>query len=174
MSNDLTAEQLRKLLHYNPATGVFTWRTSGFGMKRGNVAGKEWNYAKSNLFYWRIGIIKKRYYAHRLAWLYVYGVWPSYEIDHIDGNGLNNCINNLREAKRHENMQNVIFKTNKSGYIGVSWSKIAKKWQAQISNKLKRHHLGYYDTPEAAHAAYLAAKADLHTFQPVPREQVAA
>lgn len=165
----ITADILRTQLNYDLVSGVFTWKMAKQGVKIGSVAGTVFA-GKGNYKRWRIVINTKGYLAHRLAWLYVYGVWPKDQIDHIDGDALNNRIDNLREAAHSENSQNRNKQNNnKSGFMGVHWNKRADKWHAQIKHQGVRHHLGYFDTPEEAHAAYLKAKAELHTFQPTPR-----
>lgn len=105
--------------------------------------------------------------AHRVAWLYMTGAWPSHEIDHVDGNKQNNSFANLRDVPHSTNVQNRrdAFRNSKSGYLGVHRMPKSKAnpWQAQI--KLphgKRIHLGSFPTPEAAHEAYMAAKALYH------------
>jgi hypothetical protein len=86
-----------------------------------------------------------------------------FQTDHIDGNGLNNRRDNLRHATNSQNQHNrPAYKTNKSGFKGVCWLKTQKKWQAQISCKGKKHHLGNFDCPELAHEAYVAASKKLH------------
>ena len=85
------------------------------------------------------------------------------DVDHIDSDGLNNSRSNLRLATRSENMQNQRpHSDNASGLKGASWDKQNGKWVAKIMLRGRRRHLGYYATPEAAHAAYAAASAELH------------
>ena len=162
---NLTAALLRERFHYNPTTGVFTRlvRTSNFcklgpaGMatKRGNVA---------------ICVGGKKRAAHRLAWLYMTGEWPKHEIDHIDGNPLNNCFANLREATGAQNKQNQHRPhiDNVSGFLGVfrhGKNRAGQiRWRARIQLDGKSIHIGLFDSPEAAHAAYLDAKRRLHPF----------
>jgi hypothetical protein len=113
--------------------------------------------------------------AHRLAWFYVHGEFPKCELDHINGVRDDNRISNLRECSRAENMQNAgMFKTNTSGYTGVTWHKQRRKWAAQIWVNNKRMYLGLRESKEDAYALYLEAKAKYHTFQPTPREEIAA
>lgn len=86
-----------------------------------------------------------------------------FEVDHVDGNGLNNRKINLRKATQSQNQQNsTISKNNTSGFKGVTWSKRSKKWQAQITIDRKYKQIGKFDTPEDAHAAYTKASAELH------------
>lgn len=110
----------------------------------------------------QIKACNKTFLAHRLIWLWHYGNMPT-EIDHKDGNKANNNIDNLRECNHAENMENKRkYKSNKSGYIGVSFHKKSGKWAAGISRK----HLGLFSTPEEASVAYLNAKKQVHTFHP--------
>ena len=108
--------------------------------------------------YYIIGINRKTYRAHRIAWKLMYNDDPIELIDHIDGNGLNNAIGNLRIANDHLNGANSkISKNNKSGFKGVCWDKAKKKWLAQITVKRKKIHIGRYDKAEDAHHAYCEA-----------------
>lgn len=152
-------EALRDDLDYDASSGVFRWR---HGVRTGNgalrlkpmdIAG-----TRSSDGYWQIRWRGKIYRAHRLAWLHVYGRWPSKLIDHINGDPLDNRIANLREASYALNNANSrIRKNNKSGYKGVSWSENAGRWGAWFSLHGKTRHLGYFDSPEAAHEAYFEA-----------------
>lgn len=163
----LTAERLREALHYDHETGVFTWRSrTSNRVKIGDIAG-----AIDLNGYRLIGVDGRLYKAHRLAWLYVYGRWPVKQIDHINGVRDDNRFANLREATSGENHQNITRRSdNTSGFIGVTWHRQNMKWMAQIRVDGRYHYLGCFNTSEEANAAYLKAKADLHTFQPVPRE----
>jgi hypothetical protein len=85
------------------------------------------------------------------------------EVDHIDGDGLNNRRSNLRLATSSENKWNRgRLSTNTSGYKGVSWHNGAKRWQASIRVAYRLIYLGAFQTPEDAHAAYCEAAARLH------------
>ena len=84
-------------------------------------------------------------------------------IDHSDGDGTNNRRSNMRIATHAENMRNRRMSTNNtSGFKGVHWDKKSRKWCAQIRNNSVGRYLGLFDTPEAAHAAYVAASELLH------------
>lgn len=114
------------------------------------------------LKYWQLEVGGKAYRAHRIIFLMHHGYLPK-QIDHIDGNGLNNDIENLRAANHGQNQHNKgTQKNNTSGFKGVSWHKRDKKWQAFIKFDGKKRYLGSFDTPEAAHEAYKAAATKLH------------
>lgn len=167
-TRDLTAERLRELLHYDPETGAFTWlpRTQAdFGNLRAfcvwtaRYANKPAGHTHKILGY--VSILG--FWAHRLAWLYMAGEWPKNEIDHIDGNKANNRFANLRDVDRKTNQQNI--RTSWTDMpLGVNFQarKVARPYVASIHSLGKRVHLGYFDTPELAHAAYLDAKRRLH------------
>jgi len=85
------------------------------------------------------------------------------QVDHIDHDPLNNRRENLRLATASENQHNQPKQANNtSGYKGVYFNKPAQKWLAQVAVNGKRVHLGYFDTPEAAAAAYDTAAQTLH------------
>lgn len=158
----LTAERVRELLDYDPATGVFRWKRRRKGVRSdGAIAG-----SPADGYYTSITVDRVQYLVHRLAWLYMYGVWPVSQLDHINEDKTDNRLANLREATNAQNTQNVtaLRSTNTSGYLGVSWECRKRRWQAGIKVDGKRRWLGYFDTPEEAHAAYLVAKRELHPF----------
>jgi hypothetical protein len=162
MANEITQDQLKKLLHYDTDTGLFTWLVSPTNsVKAGSIAG-----ARTSQGYVQIRVLYKNYLAHRLAWLYVHGEWPMLDIDHIDNNKINNAIANLRVVTHQVNQQNrkTAFRNNSVGYLGVFKvnCKHTKPFRASIKLNGKKFHLGYYETPEEAHAAYLDAKRKLH------------
>jgi hypothetical protein len=156
---NLTADQLKDALHYEPETGIFTWRIRpSKSILPGMVAGC----TEKRIGYVTIGIAGKVYKAHRLAWLYVHGVWPSGLIDHINCQKADNRIANLREVTASGNSQNVNKpnKRNKSGFMGVI--RFQNKWRASITIRGKTRCLGDYATPEEAHEAYVIAKRKHH------------
>lgn len=156
----LTADRARELLAYNPETGELTWRVRRGGKGRlGSIAG----HAKAD-GYRRIIIDGRQYRAHRVAWLIFYGSWPRDCIDHIDGDTNNNRIANLRDVTHAENLQNLRrpLSGNSTGLLGVYPE--GDKFRAKIVINRRNKYLGTFSTPEAAHAAYLAAKRELHLF----------
>lgn len=156
--NNLTQEMLKAALHYDENTGLFTWRSDrGNGSRKHDIAGRVCSRGHVQIY-----LHGKRHYAHRLVWLYVYGSWPVYQIDHIDGVRTNNNLANLRDVTHGINVQNrrSASKRSKSGLLGVSPKQ--NKWVAQISIDKKKKHIGYFDTAIEAHEAYMLVKREMH------------
>jgi len=166
MSETLTAGPLQEMLHYDPETGVFTWKVSTSNRVRvGSIAG-----TLNTQGYITIQINNKAYYAHRLAWYFSHGEWPTDQIDHANGVRSDNALANLRACSGAENSQNLgTRKTRTKGLLGTTWLPDRGLWLSQISARGRKLYLGLFPTPEEAHEAYLKAKRELHTFQPVPR-----
>lgn len=154
----LTQYRLKELLSYDENTGDFTWIKKGHGIKIGRIAGTTTKHT-----YRQIMIDNKTYLSHRLVWLYVYGYFPDKLIDHINGNGLDNRINNLREADHSQNLHNSrLCKRNTSGFKGVFWHCSNKKWYAQININGKNKHLGFFDSKYLANEAVSVARYKYH------------
>ena len=157
----LTAERVRELFHYDPETGVVTRRQrQSRNTKAGEVVGcatKGYLYANAD---------KESHLVHRLAWLHYYGAWPLGDIDHINHDTQDNRIANLRDVSKYANLQNMRrSKTNSvTGVLGVSLAPHhkSKPFRAVITTNGKLKHIGYFDNPESAFDAYLAAKRELH------------
>lgn len=163
MKDTLTQTKIKEFLNYNPETGVFTWKINQGRAQVGAIAGSVTNFG-----YIMISIDGVAYQAHRLAWLYHHGEFPTLQLDHVNHIKSDNRIVNLREVTASENSQNrPSRKDNKSGFRGVSWHNRSNRWQATIVLQRKQTHLGYFDTPEQADAAYKAAAELLHTHRPV-------
>ena len=150
-----TAEYLRSILHYDPATGIFTWKVSTSNrVKVGDVAGCPEGHG-----YLQIRVQGRLHKAHRLAWLYVYGTWPKDQIDHINRNRSDNRIANLRDVTQKQNMQNASkYSHNTSGHPGVHWRSDRAKWWALIASDGQKHYLGCYNTIEEAVSARKAGE----------------
>lgn len=153
----LTQDRLKELLHYDPATGIFTWLRpcNRFSqVKPGDFAG-----ALHKRGYIHIKVEGRCYKAHRLAWLYVYGRWPAPAIDHINRDKKDNRLTNLREVTHLKNMQNKsIYRQNVSGRPGVTPHRNTGRWVAQVQVNHRNHYLGIFDTPELAANAYHEAR----------------
>lgn len=108
-------EILKSQLRYDKPSGKFFRLTSSGS----NIIGTEAGYVHQT-GYMKVGVLGGSYYSHRLVWLYTYGEFPKVNIDHIDGNPLNNCIDNLMECNQEQNARNIkIRKNNTSGFRGV-------------------------------------------------------
>jgi len=133
------------LLRYDVSSGDVFWTKDRQGhVKSGDRAGtKQKN--KNGKSYITIKVSGKHYLAHRVAWLLHYKIPPELFIDHIDGNGLNNKIGNLREVSRTENQRNQkLSSRSKSGVMGVSKDKKSGKWLVRIGSRDNLKRLGYY------------------------------
>lgn len=147
----ITREYLKHIIHYDHATGVFTWNNpTSRKFKTGHLAGHI-AHTYSGKRYLRITICNRKYLAHRLAFLYMLGRFPYDDTDHEDGNGLNNEWLNLRDATGSDNNRNQrLIETNTSGFCGVTWNKASSKWRAQVFIGTKNINLGAYDCKQEA------------------------
>lgn len=161
----LNPEQVRRLLDLNRETGELRWTAqASFGRLTQCVAG---SVARNG--YQQVKIGKRVYLGHRLVWLLAHGEWPASNIDHIDGNRLNNAPSNLRLATASQNAQNRGSAIQSaSGLLGAihvpGTSRRREAWESRIKTNGVSKWLGLFRTKEAAHAAYLSAKASLHPF----------
>ena len=156
----ITADELRRLLTYDADTGKFYRRVTRRRDRIGAVAGSPDAYG-----YTQIYVAGKMYKAHRLAWLYVYDVWPNCEIDHINRVRDDNRLCNLRLATSAQNRQNTgLSRANTSGVKGVVWHKRMSKWQAQIKIQRQNLYLGQFDCYLQAVKARRAAELTHHPF----------
>lgn len=144
------------------------WKPRGVGFFRSNSSMKSWNtkYAGTEALacvnpfgYKRGSIFAKYYFAHRVLFVMAHGFWPI-EVDHINGDRLDNRLSNLREVTSRENSQNVQRMTrNKSGTTGVHWHAETGKWRAKITLGGKTEELGLFDDLSIAIAVRLEAEA---------------
>ncbi len=149
-------EAVRALLAYEPETGALRWRVSRGKARAGQVAG-----VLEGRGYVVLGLLGKRYYAHRIAFLLMTGEWPEL-VDHINGDRKDNRWSNLRNADNALNQQNqrTASRNNRLGVLGVR--AFGGKFRSAICVDGKPKHLGTFATPEEASAAYVAAKRQLH------------
>lgn len=152
--------ELRRVLDYNRESGEFRWlkKLSNRALA-GSVAGTLEGYG-----YIQILIHGTLVKAHRLAWVFAYGQWPSGLIDHVNGNRADNSLLNLRDASRLVNQQNLRSapKNSSTGILGAHIATSGKPFRSRIRVDGKERHIGKYETAEQAHAAYVAAKRRLH------------
>jgi hypothetical protein len=154
-SADITADQLRRLYHYDPETGVITKKV------RSNADhGEKVAIGSFDKGYVRILIGKRLYLAHRLAFLYMTGEWPSQVVDHINGNRADNRFCNLRDVDQGTNVLNRGFDyvQNQHGLAGVRLDPKSGKYESVMLHRKKRIPLGKYATAQEAHLAYAEAK----------------
>lgn len=152
---DISVERLRERLEIDDS-GVLRWRYCASMPKQWNSVwpGKEAFTAVDGKGY-RHGSLDGKYVRlHRVVWALAYGAWPDREVDHIDGNRLNNRVDNLRLVSGSENHRNTKRRAdNKSGVNGVGWYAPTAKWRAHVTLNGKHIHLGYFETFEEAVAA---------------------
>jgi len=153
----LTQAHLRELLHYDPETGIFTWLKSS----RKGWTGKPAGHIHEG--YVEIKINKINYKAHRLAWLFMNGEFPDFDIDHRDLIRHNNSWNNLRLATKHQNNCNSpIYKNSTSKVKGVYWHKQNQTWIAHIYCHKKQYYLGSFENIDDAAEAVRIKREELH------------
>lgn len=149
-------QKMREFMDYDPLTGLMTWkkvlsnRTKPGSVCGGNVDSKG---------YRRVCFDGKQYRAHRIAWALFYGVKPIDQIDHINGDKLDNRISNLRQANNSQNSRNCkISKNNTSGVSGVTFHKASNRWMAQITVDRKNCYLGLFENKDDAISARKSAE----------------
>lgn len=152
----ITLDNINKVLRLDAATGKLFWKVGGrHGRLSGQEAGGMDAQGYRRLRFGRLFIM-----SHHAAYAIANGRMPTIgkEIDHIDGDKLNNRPCNLREVTHGQNQQNARApKTNTSGFKGVSWHKRIGKWGVNIGVGGRRIACGYFDDVHSAAAAYAAA-----------------
>ena len=148
----IDAETLRAMLDYDLETGVFRWRvTLSNRAPAGTIAGARNGGGYMQIRVW--GCIRA---AHRLAWLYVHGVWPPEDVDHINRVRHDNRLANLRLASRSENLMNAKKRKGTGTTLkGVTFR--GGRYIARIRVRREEKHLGCFATEQEAHGAYCAA-----------------
>ena len=142
----MTQEDIKKAVTYNPDTGLFTRNVAWGSKPAGSSIG-----SKPLSGYILVGIYGEVFKAHYLAWIYMFGSTQGKEIDHINHDGTDNRLCNLRLVSHADNMMNQrMYKNNTSGVTGVNWSNQASKWHAQIQVGGKKKHLGFFSDKNKA------------------------
>lgn len=156
----MTAEELRSRLHYDPETGVFTWKE----IPATSRETRRWNsrYAGRkagclNRGYVRVHFKSRAFSGHRLAWLYMTGAWPFPSIDHINGVTDDNRFCNLRIATHAQNSMNR--KTRHDNILGVKGVRrvASGNYQARVMVNGKAINLGMFSNAGEAASAYQRA-----------------
>ena len=148
----MTYDEVKKVLQYDPSTGVLTWLApTSRKFKKGDVVGSH-----DSDGYLIVRIRGITYKQHRLAWLYMTGAWPAHQVDHANGIRDDNRWINLREATQSQNSMNAKPK-GVSGIRGVDWLNREKRWRVMIHGSGKRIIVGYFkEFQDAANAAKMA------------------
>ena len=165
MLSDLTAKRIRELFTYDPNEGLLKWKNDAGRYGRiisGTVAGRVHPEG-----YRYVTVDGKHYRGSRIVWVYITGEWPEHQIDHRDNNPSNDKWENLREATGSQNKANCRkYKAETASCHLKGVQAVQKKrsirYRAIATKDGQRFHLGYFDTPEEAHAAYLKASDALH------------
>lgn len=155
----ITQERLKELFDYNPETGLFIRKVRlGGRASVGKVVG-----SLTEKGYLKVYIEGKNYFLHRLAFLFMTGCSPKYEIDHINNNRSDNSWKNLREVLPYENALNrLTYKDSRSGMKGVTWNEKYQYWQARITVNGVCKSLGCYKEKQDAITVMLTARLELH------------
>ena len=134
---DVWIKYLKECFKYNSENGILTWqkrpaahflRVKDKRRHDSTLAGREAGHVikRRKTFYRRVKILGATVEAHIIIWLINYNTLPSGDIDHIDGNGLNNQLSNLRDYDNHKNK--IIPDNNKTGIVGVYWNSKKNRW----------------------------------------------
>lgn len=159
IDSSLSAEKARSILQYDEKTGFL----ARIFEKQGSANGPRAGCARKD-GYRSISVLGRLYQEHRLIWLMAKGCWPAGDIDHINGNRSDNKIENLRDIPHLGNTQNrrsAQVSNRSTGLLGVTQRRPGK-WSARIKVHGKNLHLGDFNSPIAAHEAYLVAKRAHH------------
>lgn len=179
---EIDIDILRKLIRYEPESGRLFWLNRDVSMFLGTVSRtpehlcKWWNnrFAEKEAFTSICGsgafngkIFGESIYAHRIAWALHHGTWPCEDIDHINGNRLDNRAVNLRVVNHQQNMQNKKrYKSCKSGTPGVAWNEPRRRFQVYITVNKHHRHIGWFKILDDAIAARRIAERDAGCFHP--------
>jgi len=149
-------DRLRLCVGYNPETGVFFWKrlvnkNTRLGRNAGSVHSSGYHVIKFE---------GQQFFAHRIAFLLMTGSWPCGQVDHINHVIRDNRWENLRDVPASVNQANRASADydNSVGLLGVT--KKGNRFRATMTREGKAIHIGYYETAEKAHEAYLEARTE--------------
>lgn len=160
---ELSQELLHGMLDYSPVTGNFRWSNPAKNahVKRGDLAGGVRRGTRGG--YWYISVLNRQRPAHILAWLYCYGVLPDGPLDHINGDRLDNRIENLRVVTKEQNQHNRKLNTNSgTGVKGVTRRNDTGRYQGKVMFMGKSYSAGVYTNLKDAEMAVKQLRAKLH------------
>lgn len=140
----LTQKRLHELLHYHPQTGIFRWRT---GKRKGQIAGAR----HDERGFLKVSIKSRRYLLHRLAWLWMTGEMPRWDIAHKNGDHGDNSWSNLVEANRMQRSSTRGSMRLPTGIEGI-WS-VGNRFEATMPTNIAVISLGMFDTLDEAKSA---------------------
>lgn len=160
----ITREEILALLAVDLKCGRLFWRGPNkycaqihAGKEAGGISG-----TIASGFYWTIRINGKLYRRSALIFCIVNGRFPKILADHINGNSLDDKPSNLREATHMQNMWNRKRRRQQILPMGVRMIPKSGRYQARIVCNKTMHHLGAFDTPEAAQAVYLQKRQEMY------------
>jgi hypothetical protein len=153
---EVNKEILNDIFNYQDGS-LFWKKNTGRRTKIGDIAGRSCSNG-----YRMVGLFKRAYLEHRLIFMFHNGYFPK-EVDHIDGDKLNNKIENLRPASHLENLLNQKIRTNNvSGHKNVGWASREQKWRVRLTVNRKDKHIGYFDDRELADLVAVEAVNKFH------------
>ena len=152
----LTQFEVRNLFDYNSESGALSRKVA-----RSNFVsvGDQPGWIE-NTGYRRIHISGKSYLAHKVIWLWVTGVWPEFDIEHIDRCRSNNTWNNLRAASRASNMANGSVRKSQTGKTGAYANKSGYMSKIKVGND--QVYIGQFKTADEAEAAFIKKHKEIH------------
>ena len=159
---------------YDSEKGELVWKKTknSRGLKGNTVGALDKSYDVPRLV---LKLDRKKYYVSRVIWCMIYGdIEEGLVIDHINGDPLDNRLQNLRAVTASENSRNrTLSNNNTSGFTGVRFVERCNKWRASIWTKGTFRHLGHYDTKEEAIAARIGGEKALGylTHKRVPTQE---
>lgn len=182
----LSQADLCAMLEYEPDTGLLRWKLKPLLGGSSDAHTKAWNSTRSGVVagtrklspgkeYTQVRVKGRFYHAHRLIWVIVHGsIDDTLVIDHINGDGRDNRLANLRLVEHAENQKNITMRRdNRTGVMGVRWNPEKRKWEAKITSGGVITFLGYHDSFEDAVAARRISEKQhgFHQYHGLSREQ---
>jgi len=155
----VTQRDVKDTFEYDPDTGVCTWKIYRLKAAPGEPIDERYVYKDGYIV---ISLKNKAHMLHRLIWLWMTGDWPKNQIDHLNGDKLDNRWENLKDVTQHQNLCNKgAYKKESPEPTGVR-KEGKNTWSAILTVQGTQMNLGRFDDPEKAHNAYLQAKLLFH------------